>query len=268
MYCNNEVYNLTKNFKMPIKMQAFKTILIWEAQVKRFLFEQQNKDEIIEMLEIILQHRLIRSISLSTLMIIVGILPWVEPVNAGQPKKITDYGTRGHTFQIKERSLLDAIEEKLKVAQENGTIKNLQKKFQDKVKQKISRPTTISDIYHVANSRERIFDPTYTQQSDVKDYLGRIIVSKGTTVNPLDHAAWGEPLLFIDGEELSHINWALGQEGKIILVKGVPLELEKKYHRWFYFDQAGLLSRRFAITVVPTRITQDGRVLKIEEIKL
>lgn len=266
MYCNNEVYNSNEFFEISRTIQECKTILVWEAQTKLFLFEQ-NKDNVIEMLEIILQHRLIRTISLSTMMIMVGILP-LSDANADQPKKIKDYGTRGHTFQIQERSLLEAIEEKLKVAQENGTIKNLQQKFQDKVKQKISRPDHVSGIYPVAISREHIFDPTYTQQADVKDHLGRIIVRKGTTVNPLDHADWGEPLIFIDGEDLSQINWALQQEGKIILVKGSPLELEKQYHRWFYFDQAGLLSRRFAIKVVPSRISQEGKALKIEEIKL
>ena len=268
MYCNNEVYDLLENFTISKEIVVFRAMLVWEAVVKQFLFEQKNKDELIEMLEIILQNRLIRSIGLSTFVIMFGILPWFEPVNAGQPKKIKDYGNRGHTFQIKERSLLEAIEEKLKIGQKNGTIKNLQKKFQDKVKQKISRPIAVLGIEQVTVSKERIFDPTYTQQTDVKDYLGRIIVSKGTTVNPLDHVSWGEPLLFINGEDLLQVKWAIEQEGKIILVKGAPLELEKKYHHWFYFDQAGLLSRKFAITVVPARIIQDGKVLKIEEIKL
>ena len=268
MYYKNEVYDLLKNFRISKETLVFRAILVWEAQVKKILFEQKNKDELIEMLEIILQNRLIRSIGLSAFVIIFGILPWVEPVNASQPKKIKDYGTRGHTFQIKERSLLEAIEEKLKISQENGTIKNLEKKFQDKVKQKISCPIAVLGIGQVTVRKERIFDPTYTQETDVKDHLGRIIVSKGTTVNPLDHVGWGEPLLFINGEDLLQVKWAIEQEGKIILVKGAPLELEKKYHRWFYFDQAGLLSKKFAITVVPTRISQDGKVLKIEEIKL
>ena len=67
---------------------------------------------------------------------------------------------------------------------------------------------------------------------------------------------------------MSHVVWAAQQPGKIILVKGAPLALEKQYHRWFYFDQAGLLTRKFAITQVPARITQFGKMLKIEEIKL
>jgi len=231
---------------------------------------QQRTNEELNMIERI-HHRLPKKIGLSTLVVMMGLSPFLaiaskDPLKP--PKKFKDYGTRGHIFPIKERSLLEVIEEKLKLAQKNGTIKNLQGQFQEKVKQKISHPNPVSGIRHTVAPSWHTFDPTYTQSATVKDHLGKVIVKKGTTVNPLDHIAWGEPLIFIDGEEASHINWAMQQEGKIIIVKGAPLELHQKYNRWFYFDQAGLLTKRFAITQVPARVIQDGKVLKIEEIKL
>lgn len=201
------------------------------------------------------------------LIFILGLNPLL--VHANQDLVIKDHGVMGHVFPIKERSLLEVIEEKLKTAQANGTVKNLQTKFQDKVKQKISRPQAVSGINHTFVDSERFFDPTYVQPTNIKDHKGRVIISKDTQVNPLDHISWGEPLLFIDGDELSHVTWALEQStGKIILVKGAPLDLEQQYKRAFYFDQAGLLTRKFGITQVPARVSQAGTVLKIEEIKL
>lgn len=198
---------------------------------------------------------------------VLGLHPLL--VHATRNLVIKDHGVMGYVFPIKERSLLEVIQEKLKTAQANGTIKNLQIKFQEKVTKKISRPQAVTGINHTTVDSERSFDPTYVQPTNITDHKGRVIISKGTQVNPLDHVSWGEPLLFIDGDELSHVTWALNQPaGKIILVKGAPLDLEQQYKRAFYFDQAGLLTRKFSITQVPARVSQAGTVLKIEEIKL
>lgn len=198
---------------------------------------------------------------------VLGLNPLL--VHATRDLVIKDHGVMGHVFPIKERSLLEVIQEKLKTAQANGTIKNLQIKFQEKVTKKISCPQAVTGINHTTVDSERSFDPTYVQPTNITDHKGRVIISKGTQVNPLDHVSWGDPLLFIDGDELSHVTWALNQPaGKIILVKGAPLDLEQQYKRAFYFDQAGLLTRKFSITQVPARVSQAGTVLKIEEIKL
>ena len=58
---------------------------------------------------------------------------------------------------------------------------------------------------------KKIFAPSYTQASETKDHQGRTVVSAGTKVNPLDHVSWGIPLLFIDGDEQSHVTWAIKQ---------------------------------------------------------
>ena len=91
-----------------------------------------------------------------------------------------------------------------------------------------------------------------------------------TIVNPLDTVSWGAPLLFLDGDDLDQIAWAKRQDSqaKWVLVKGKPLDLQKQRKRAIYFDQGGLLVRKFGIKQVPCRITQQAKSLKIEEIKL
>jgi len=181
---------------------------------------------------------------------------------------VREYGVRGHTFVIKERSLLDVIQERLRLAEKSGKIASLQKQFQNRVKQKIMHPTPVAGIIRTVNERSWTYDPTYTQPADVRDHLGNIVVKSGTTVNPLDSLSWREPFLFIDGDDEEQLQWAEQREGNIILVKGSPIKLMEKYGRWFYFDQAGVLVHKFGIQQVPAQVAQEGKVLKIKEIRL
>jgi conjugal transfer pilus assembly protein TraW len=201
------------------------------------------------------------------LLISIGITSvYAQGLINSRPTK--DYGVRGHTFVIKERSLLQVIQERLQIALQNGKIELLQKQFQEKVKQKISNPVAVSGIQKATITRQFYFDPSYTQVEDVKDASGNIIVNKGTTVNPLHYVSWGSALVFIDGEDESQLTWGLKQQGKLILVKGAPLKLQEKLRRAVYFDQAGILTRKFGITQVPAKVSQEGMQLKIEEVVL
>ena len=55
---------------------------------------------------------------------------------------------------------------------------------------------------------------------------------------------------------------------KIILVKGAILKLIKENKLELYFDQQGVLTRYFGIQHVPSKVTQEGKSLKVEEIDL
>ena len=203
------------------------------------------------------------------LLISYSLTPPVSIAQTLESKKpIKDYGVRGHTFIIKERSLLQVIQERLQAASQSGKIEFLQKQFQEKVKQKISNPTPVAGIQKATIKRKFYFDPTYTQSEDVKDSFGRIIVKKDTTVNPLNYVAWGEPLNFIDGDDQEQLDWGLKQSGRLILVKGSPIILQEKTTRAIFFDQAGILTRKFGITQVPAVVSQEDLQLKIEEVVL
>ena len=53
-----------------------------------------------------------------------------------------------------------------------------------------------------------------------------------------------------------------------ILINGAPLELMRKHKVRLYFDQNAMMSRTFDLLKTPSRISQDGRMLKIEEIPM
>lgn len=140
-------------------------------------------------------------------------------------KSIKDYGVKGHVFEIHEESMLDMIKDRLSKAESSGMIEKMQKQFQAKVKARFLKPKAVSGISRTVEPRTFYFDPTYTQRKDIKDAEGNILVAAGTTVNPLEELNWGEPLIFIDGEDQKQIDWATKQQGKIVLVNGSVLEL-------------------------------------------
>lgn len=183
-------------------------------------------------------------------------------------KKIKDYGVKGHVFEIQEESMLDMIQDRLSQAESSGVLKKMQKQFQQKINARLLKPKAVGGISRTVEPQTFYFDPTYTQRKDIKDAQGNILVAAGTTVNPLEELNWGEPLIFIDGEDQEQIDWAVKRQGKIVLVQGSVLEISDTISRAVYFDQGGSLTNKFGIKQTPAIVEQEGTKLKIEEVRL
>jgi conjugal transfer pilus assembly protein TraW len=54
---------------------------------------------------------------------------------------------------------------------------------------------------------------------------------------------------------------------KIIFVKGAPLKIMEEIGLTVFFDQHGKITKKLGITQVPAIVIQDGKHLKIEEVK-
>nr|WP_253308666.1 type-F conjugative transfer system protein TraW [Rickettsia endosymbiont of Ceutorhynchus assimilis] len=182
--------------------------------------------------------------------------------------QIYDYGVRGHIFPIIEESLLEIIMAKLKLAKQNGNLEKMQEEFKNRVKQKISRPTPVLAIAKANKNRSWYYDPSFIQKTDIKDQTGGIIVKANTSVNPLEKISWGEPLIFIDGDDEQQIKWVKLRIGKLVLTSGNPIKLAKKLNKPVFFDQGGVLTTRFKIKAVPAIVQQESTLLKISEIKI
>jgi len=181
-----------------------------------------------------------------------------------------DYGAMGKTFEILEEDLIEVIENKLKRMAEEGNLEAYQKQITQKVVANIKRPKAIEGIHHTTKTRSFTYDPSVIIPYDLKDHKGQIFHGKGTRVNPLDYKSLTKPLLFIDGDDQEHINWAMTQDSQalVILVNGLPFELTEKLNRSVYFDQEGTLTKRFGVSQVPARVTQKKKYLLVEEINL
>lgn len=181
---------------------------------------------------------------------------------------IKNYGTRGHVFKIQEKSILAVINERLALIERMGKLPELQRLLQIRAEEKIARPMPVKGISKARKSLSWTFDPAIVQKSDIKDRWGRIIVKAGTQVNPLDHLGWGESLLIINGDDEQQVDWVKNKEGKVILINGSPLGVADKINRWCYFDQGGILVKKFGINHVPAIIAQQGKLLKISEVAI
>lgn len=177
-----------------------------------------------------------------------------------------DLGVYGTTFDIAEENFLTHIQRKLEVMEKSGKIQNYQEELSRKVSERVERPIPVDGIRRVKSESAKEYDPSFVLEKDIKDHEGRLIALKGTVYNPLDTVSFGEPLLLIDGDDDNHVQWALEQKGKCVLISGSPVALEKQYGKPFFFDQSGIIVKKLGIEEIPARVFQSGNKLRIEMI--
>lgn len=189
--------------------------------------------------------------------------------SAGQA---SDHGVVGQTFPVIETDLLSVIEQRLQNLQASGEIDRMNAEFARRAEAKVRRPTPVAGIMPATQARVWAFDPTIVIEKDVKDQKGNFVARAGQTVNPLDFVAMHQALVFVDGDDKAQMEWATSQysdlKAKIILVSGSPIEEMTARKRRFYFDQEGRLTGKFGVRHTPAVAEQDGKVIKVSEIKL
>lgn len=191
-----------------------------------------------------------------------------------------DLGTVGVLSPIVEQDPIQLIQQKLKSLEDSGELERYQQELAQKAKATVERPKPVSGITRATQPRVFSYDPTYEVKEDIKDPLGRIIHARGTKVNPLETVNLSQELVFIDGNDVDQKTWffernqnpGIGHQNddkvKLILVKGSPLALSEELQMPVYFDQGGVLVKKFGIQHVPALVSQEGLSLRIEEVAL
>ncbi|PKA32743.1 type-F conjugative transfer system protein TraW [Cedecea lapagei] len=182
-----------------------------------------------------------------------------------------DLGTWGNVFEPAEQDMLVFIQDRLKGMEQSGELERLKNEATERVKKHAVRPKPVDGLPRALKYRAFAFDPTFTVQETITDMQGNIIARKGDQVNPLDKVPFSQVLYFIDGDDKEQIAWAkqqiAGQTNiKVILVNGNIKETSDVLDERIFFDQSGVLTRKFGFAHTPARISRDGRVLKVEEI--
>ncbi len=178
----------------------------------------------------------------------------------------------GEVFPILEQDLIEVILKKLQKLQADGKLEVYQKQIQDRVKIGIERPNPVKDVIHTQTPRSFTFDPSIVVTKDLADQNGNVFYKKGTKVNPLTIRPMTKPLLLIDGDASDHLTWAFKMLktyplAKLIFVKGAPLKIMKEIGLTVYFDQQGIICKKFGIKQVPALISQQDDLLLIQEMK-
>lgn len=183
--------------------------------------------------------------------------------------KAKDYGIYGNTFEIQEENLLEYINDKLKAM----NLKELQRDFVEVSKNSIQRPK-VTILPYAKNKRVYYFDPSIILKKDYSDNRGVIFAKKGDKINPLDKINLTKKLIFIDGDSREQIDYAINLYNasngrvKIILIKGSIVDLINKLNIKIYFDQNSILVNKFSIKHISAIISQENKLLKIEEVVL
>lgn len=185
-----------------------------------------------------------------------------------------DLGTIGPTYEIAERDLIEVVKDKFRRMEQTGELVRMQEDYKRRVIDGIERPGPVPGIRPTETARTFYIDPTWTLDRNVVDEKGNILYPAGTKINPFDYAPLTKYLLFFDARDKRQIEFAkrfMAQskmQVKPILVGGEPLKLMRKWKREVFFDQGGALSRRFSITQSPAVVSQEGKRLRVDEIRL
>jgi conjugal transfer pilus assembly protein TraW len=189
-----------------------------------------------------------------------------------EPGIALDLGKHGPTYAITETDFIDQITAVAKRKVASGEWKQVEKKAQQDFLKKLDAMDSGRTFTVAAQLRAWHHDPSIELQQAIVDEHGRVIHPVGTRVNPLDVLPLSEPFIFIDGRDARQVSLAerLQQKAsgnlKVILVAGNYLTLATRWKTAIYFDQAALMTAQLGITVVPALVSQDNRLLKIEEL--
>lgn len=184
----------------------------------------------------------------------------------------TDLGVIGPVYEIKEKDLLQWIKNIILEMQRSGELEKLQREEEARARKRIERPEPVTGITLTTKPRVYHVAPTLIVDHGINDARGRVIAMPGTKVNPFDYMTLSKHLIFIDGDDPDQVKWAEAMysryDGKVktILVAGAPLDLMKRWQRQVWFDQHGVLCKRFRLQHVPAIVSQEGKRLRVAEV--
>ena len=188
-----------------------------------------------------------------------------------QADTTNESATVGVTYPITEKHFLEAMAAKMRKKEMDGEFAQFQKEAIARNTKLIESPRPVDGITRTATPRSTYFDPSVAVERDVRLPDGTLLAAAGSRFNPLDRVAMSTPLLFIDGRDDQQISMAKRywnqQNGqvKVVLVAGSYMDLMRSWKHQVYFDQAGKLTQRFAISHVPAMVYQEGKMLRIDE---
>jgi len=189
--------------------------------------------------------------------LIFGLLP-VSPVYG------KNLGSIGMTYPIVEPDLVKEIKAGI---DSEKLAKVMEEKRQNyKAKDLYALPTA---------SRDRTFfvDMTYTLDHDIPGENGEIMYQRGLTWNPLDYVSLQDGLVVINSEDVKQVEWFLkspynqNRQLKLLISAGFAAPLIKQLNRpVFYLTKT--IADRLQLAAVPCVITQNGKKMMVQEIKI
>jgi conjugal transfer pilus assembly protein TraW len=191
------------------------------------------------------------------LIFIFGLLP----VSFASGKNL---GAIGRTYPIVELDLVEEITAAIDYEKLARIMAEQRRNYQAK------------DIHALLTAkRDRTFlvDMTYTLDHDIVDENGQIMYPRGLTWNPLDYVSLPNPLVVINSEDTKQVEWFLkspynkNRQIKLLISGGFAAPLIKQLDRpVFYLTKT--IADRLQLAAAPCVITQNGKKMMVQEIKI
>ncbi len=176
-------------------------------------------------------------------------------------------GVTGELWPVQEMSLLKLMESK--AASLNTD--EMAQRWQNRARNYSDRPRSLH-FKRGTQSKEHHYTPVASVRENVTDIFGKVIVPEGVSVNVLTLLPDFKPeLVFFDADDKAQLQWAAGMSKKLssnarfMLTGGSIAMAEKVLKGSVYFDQKGVICKKFAITQMPAFVTRDGMALLIQE---
>lgn len=184
-----------------------------------------------------------------------------------------DLGIIGQTFPVIEGNLIELIQSRLQEFNDNGKLKELEKKWVLDVAKKSLRPNPLH-LPRALMTTSHYYTPVASVDHDIINAKGQVVVAKGVSINTLTKMPYYSPLwVFVDSDDSSQLDFAkqISEQNiktKIILTKGNVKTAQDYIDAPVYFDQHGRLVKKLKIKSLPAVVLRDKDSLKITEILL
>ena len=192
----------------------------------------------------------------------------------GHAAHAEDLGAIGPTYAINEPNLLAFIEQRLREKERSGELARLEAQARSRGTEAVTQPKPVAGLRATETARSFYFDPSFTLDRNILDAQGHLLFAAGLRKNPLEVVSLSKHLLFFDARDRRQVARAreliASHQGKVkpILTAGSYLDLMKSWRTPVYYDQQGVLVRRFGITQVPALVSQEGMRLRIDELEV
>ncbi|MDK9707630.1 MAG: hypothetical protein OEL83_11335 [Desulforhopalus sp.] len=173
-------------------------------------------------------------------------------------------GTVGMTYPIVEPDLVEEIKASIDYEKMAKVMEENRQNYKAK------------DIHALpAAGRDRTFfvDMTYTLDHDILGENGEIMYQRGLTWNPLDYVSLPDGLVVINSEDVKQVEWFVkspynkNRQQKLLISAGLAAPLIKQLNRpVFYLTKT--IADRLQLAAVPCVITQNGKKMMVQEIKI
>lgn len=195
--------------------------------------------------------------------LIAALLMIIAPVYA------KNLGNYGQLFPVIEEDIRQVIMAKLHRLEQSGALKQHQQRIVARVEEQVIRPKPLH-LHTTTTPKSHELDPSIVLNQTLYAHDGTLIAKKGTHLNPFERVSFSKTLFFFDADDPKQLAWVKTHythfdQVKFILTGG-DVKAASEVLGSVYFDLEGRLSRYFHLKHVPSVVSQEGLVWRIQEI--